>query len=124
MSAGSVEETREFTPRFDENGLLTVVVEDVETSETLMLAHANREAIERTLATGLAHFWSRSRGELWCKGETSGNTMRVQDVLVDCDQDALLYRVEMDGDRVACHTGRRRCFYRSLDPSTGRLSER
>ena len=103
-----------FRPRFDANGLLTVVVEDARTSETLMLAHADRQAVERTLATGVAHFWSRSRGELWRKGATSGNEMAVEAVLVDCDQDALLYRVTLGGEGAACHTGRRSCFYREV----------
>ena len=108
------DETNRFTPRFDADGLITVVVEDATTAETLMVAHANGEAIRMTLQTGVAHFWSRSRGELWRKGATSGNELAISEVRVDCDQDVLLYRVRVTGDRVACHTGRRSCFYRSL----------
>ena len=124
----SIEETDRLALRFDAAGLVTVVVEDADTSETLMLAHANDEAVQRTLDTGLAYFWSRSRRELWCKGATSGNTLAVIDVRVDCDQDALLYRVRVQGDGVACHTGRRSCFYRSVRSSgtltgTGSSSE-
>lgn len=108
------DETKRFAPRFNADGLITVVVEDATTAETLMVAHANGEAIRMTLQTGVAHFWSRSRGELWRKGATSGNELAISEVRVDCDQDVLLYRVRVTGDRVACHTGRRSCFYRSL----------
>ena len=109
----SRDETLEFLPRFDANGLVTVVVEDATSSRTLMVAHANAEAIERTRRTGFAHFWSRSRAALWRKGETSGDELRVESILVDCDQDVLLYRVTMMGEG-ACHTGRATCFYREL----------
>lgn len=118
----SVEETDRFAPKFDAAGLLTVVVEDAETRETLMLAHANREAVEATLRTNVAHFWSRSRQALWRKGETSGNELRVQAILVDCDQDALLYLITAGGEGVACHTGRRSCFYRELGSDGSSLS--
>lgn len=93
-------------------GLVPVVVQDVRTKEVLMLAYANRESLERTIATGIAHFWSRSRNKLWMKGETSGNVMRVVEIRVDCDGDSLLYLVEASGP--ACHTGSRSCFFRSL----------
>ncbi|MDJ0269104.1 MAG: phosphoribosyl-AMP cyclohydrolase [Aigarchaeota archaeon] len=100
--------------RFDSrDGLIPVVVQDVKTREVLMLAYANREALERTLSTGFAHFWSRTRRKLWMKGEESGNTQRVEKILVDCDADALVYLVTPSGP--ACHTGNRTCFYRSLD---------
>ena len=118
----SADETDRFEPRFDAAGLLTVVVEDADTSETLMLAHANAEALRATLDTGIAHFWSRSRNELWRKGETSGNELQIVDVLTDCDQDALLYRVRALGDGVACHTRRRSCFYRSVNSDGSSLS--
>ncbi len=99
--------------RFDSrDGLIPVVVQDADTREVLMLAYANREALERTLSTGFAHFWSRSRQKLWMKGEESGNTQRVEKILVDCDADALIYLVRPSGP--ACHTGNRTCFYRSL----------
>ena len=121
MSADAADETTELRPRFDAAGLVTAIVEDADTSETLMVAHMNADALDATLDTGVAHFWSRSRRELWRKGATSGNEMRVADVRIDCDQDAVLLRVRMEGDSVACHTGRRSCFYRSIDPSTRSL---
>ena len=98
--------------RFDEDGLVPVVAQDAATGEVLTLAYANREAVGTTLSTGEAHYFSRSRSELWRKGATSGNTQRVVEVRVDCDGDALLYRVEPRGP--ACHTGERTCFYTTL----------
>lgn len=97
---------------WDERGLVPVVVQDEGTGEVLMLAYADREAVSRTVETRLAHFWSRSRRRLWRKGETSGHVLHVAEVRVDCDADALLYRVTPQGP--ACHTGERSCFYRSL----------
>ena len=94
------------------DGLVTVVVQDMESSDVLMVAYANREAVEKTLESGLAHYYSTSRGKLWLKGESSGNTQRVHEVLVDCDGDALIYRVEQKGG--ACHKGYRTCFYRRV----------
>ncbi|MEM9596291.1 MAG: bifunctional phosphoribosyl-AMP cyclohydrolase/phosphoribosyl-ATP diphosphatase HisIE [Acidobacteriota bacterium] len=96
------------TLTYDDRGLLPVVAQDVATGAVLMLAYANREAVEKTLASGQAHFWSRSRKELWHKGATSGNTMEVLDVVADCDVDSLLYRVRPAGP--ACHRGTRTCF--------------
>ena len=98
--------------RFDGGGLVPVVAQDAATGDVLTLAYANREALEETLATGEAHFYSRSRRELWRKGETSGNTQRVVEVRLDCDGDAVLYRVEPRGP--ACHTGERTCFFTTL----------
>lgn len=98
--------------RFDDNGLVPVVAQDVNTGEVLTFAYANREAVEKTLESGEAHYYSRSRDELWLKGETSGNTQRVAEVRLDCDADALLYRVEPRGP--ACHTGERSCFFTAL----------
>lgn len=98
--------------RFDDNGLVPVIAQDADTGEVLTLAYANGEAVERTLATGEAHYYSRSRSELWRKGETSGNTQRVVEVRLDCDGDALLYRVEPRGP--ACHTGAGTCFFTAL----------
>jgi phosphoribosyl-ATP pyrophosphohydrolase/phosphoribosyl-AMP cyclohydrolase len=98
--------------RFDENGLVPVVAQDAQTGEVLTLAYASREAVEKTLQTNEAHYYSRSRDELWRKGETSGNTQRVVEVRLDCDGDALLYRVDPAGP--ACHTGERSCFFKSL----------
>jgi phosphoribosyl-AMP cyclohydrolase len=103
----------EFRPRFGSDGLLAAVVVDRTTKDVLMLAHMNREALDATLESGEAHFHSRSRGRLWKKGETSGNVLRVEEILVDCDQDALVLRVDAAGP--ACHTGANSCFYRRLD---------
>lgn len=103
------------TLRFDANGLLPVVVQDAGSGAVLMLAYANREAVEKTLATGQAHFWSRSRQALWKKGETSGNTLQVLEVTADCDGDALLVRALPAGP--TCHRGTRSCF----EPNPARL---
>lgn len=94
------------------NGLIPVVVQDAKTKEVLMLAYANEEALRRTLETGYAHYWSRSRNKLWMKGETSGNTQKIVEIRVDCDCDTLLYLVEQKGN--ACHTGHKSCFFRRL----------
>lgn len=102
-----------FMPKFDANGLLTGVVVDAASKDVLMVAFLNRAALDATLETGLAHFWSRSRQSLWCKGETSGNTLRVEQIRVDCDQDALVLVCAAAGP--ACHTGARSCFYRVLE---------
>ncbi|MHB9878311.1 phosphoribosyl-AMP cyclohydrolase [Pacificimonas sp. ICDLI1SI03] len=99
--------------KFNADGLVTAVATDVATGEVLMLAHMNAEAFRLTQETGKAHFWSRSRKSLWMKGETSGNVLRVREIRVDCDQDAVWLQVEPTGP--ACHTGRRSCFYRSVD---------
>lgn len=102
-----------FLPKFDTNGLLTAVVTDAGSGRVLMVAFMDREALERTCATGFAHFHSRSRGRLWKKGETSGHVLAVRRILVDCDQDALV--IEADPAGPACHTGASSCFYRELD---------
>jgi len=99
--------------RFDASGLAPAVAQDAATLQVLMLAYMNREALEKTLFTGRAHYWSRSRGELWLKGETSGNFQQVRSVHYDCDADALLLVVDPMGP--ACHTGQRTCFYRPVD---------
>jgi phosphoribosyl-AMP cyclohydrolase len=100
------------TPKFDANGLVTCVVADAGSGEVLMVAHMNAQALAHTIATGEAWYFSRSRGALWKKGETSGNTQRVLEMRVDCDQDAIVIKVEQRGG--ACHTGRRSCFYRAV----------
>jgi len=97
---------------FDENGLVPVIAQDVSTGEVLTLAYANREAVEKTLSSGEAYYYSRSRSQLWRKGATSGNTQRVVEVKLDCDDDALLYRVQPRGP--ACHTGQNSCFFTTL----------
>ena len=94
------------------NGLIPVVVQDAKTKETLMLAYANREAVEKTLTTGKGTYWSRSRNKLWIKGETSGNTQKIVSVTADCYFDALLYVVEQTGP--ACHTGKHSCFHNKM----------
>ncbi|MDE1975533.1 MAG: phosphoribosyl-AMP cyclohydrolase [Patescibacteria group bacterium] len=99
-------------PRFDKIGLVPVVVQNENNGAILMLAYADRRALEETLRTGLAHFYSRSRERLWKKGETSGNVMRVAGVSIDCDGDAVIYRVVPAGP--ACHTGKESCFWRSV----------
>ena len=103
-------------PRYDASGLLTAVVTDRGTGEVLMVAHMNAEALARTVATGEAHFWSRSRAALWKKGETSGNVLRVVDMRIDCDQDAVWLIVDPAGP--ACHTGAQSCFYRRIVGNT------
>ena len=107
-----------FMPRFD-SGLIVCVVTDAADGEVLMLAYMNAEALARTMETGEAWFWSRSRNELWRKGATSGNRFKVTELRVDCDQDALLMTVKVAGDGVACHTGRRSCFYRTVPLGKG-----
>ena len=99
--------------KFNEDGLIPVVVQDAKTKEVLMLAYANEEALRKTFETGFAHYFSRSRKKLWMKGEESGNVQKVIEVRVDCDEDALLYIVEQKG--VACHTGNYSCFFRKLE---------
>lgn len=105
----------QFMPKYDAAGLVTAVVQDAASGEVLMVAHMDVEALDATRETGLAHFHSRSRGRLWQKGETSGNVLRVEQVLVDCDQDSLVLKVTPAGP--ACHTGARSCFYRVIDGS-------
>lgn len=99
--------------QFDQNGLIPAVVQDASSGEVLMLAYMNAESLRRTLESGQAWFWSRSRQELWHKGATSGNFLNVKAILKDCDEDALVVKVEPLGP--ACHTGERSCFYRELE---------
>lgn len=96
------------------DGLLPAIVQDYQTNEVLMLAYINKQAWEKTLETGKAHYWSRSRNQLWLKGETSGHVQNIHDILIDCDDDTVIYKVEQLGG-AACHTGHRSCFYRQLD---------
>jgi phosphoribosyl-AMP cyclohydrolase len=111
LSKHDIEEGLAFSPRFDVNGLVTVVVTDAKSGDVLMVAHMNQEALHKTVASGEAWYYSRSRKALWKKGETSGHIQRVVELRVDCDQDALWLKVEQQGEG-ACHTGRRSCFYR------------
>ena len=108
-----LEEGRAFTPRFDKAGLIPAVVSDEAGGGVLMFAYMNAESLRRTIASGEAHFWSRSRNALWRKGETSGNRLLVQELLTDCDQDVIWVKARLSG-QAACHTGRPSCFYRRI----------
>ena len=112
-----IEEGLTFKPKFDASGLLTCVATDAATSEVLMVAHMNDEALRKTIASGEAWYFSRSRNALWRKGESSGHVQRVVEMRTDCDQDAVWIRVEQAG--AACHTGRRSCFYRAVTAGEG-----
>jgi phosphoribosyl-AMP cyclohydrolase len=113
-SPDEVETGLVFQPRFDADGLIPAIVTDAASGEVLMFAWMNAEALAQTLETGIGHFWSRSRGRPWKKGEESGNLLRVSEVRTDCDQDVVWLKVSVEGAGVACHTGERSCFYRSL----------
>ena len=108
-------------PRFDANGLIAAIATHADTGEVLMFAWMNAEALEKTLSTGEAHYFSRSRNELWHKGATSGQIQQVAEVRVDCDQDAVWLKVRPQGDGGACHTGARSCFYRVVE--NGKLKD-
>ena len=117
---GSVQdETEELRPKFNADGLIAAIAQDAETHQVLMLAWMNADALQATLDTGQATYWSRSRQSLWRKGETSGHTQEVVNIQIDCDQDAVLLKVRQSGG--ACHTGRRSCFYRSVSNGSGQL---
>jgi phosphoribosyl-AMP cyclohydrolase len=111
-AVADLEEGLVLTPKFDADGLVTCVATDAASGEVLMVAHMNAEALKKTIATGQAWYFSRSRGALWRKGETSGHTQRVVEMRIDCDQDAIWIKVEQVGG--ACHTGRHSCFYRAV----------
>lgn len=112
-ASAEIEEGTTLKPKFDADGLVTAVATDAATGELLMVAHMNAEALAKTIASGEAHYFSRSRRKLWRKGEDSGHAQRVVELRVDCDQDAVWLRVEQAGPG-ACHTGRRSCFYRAV----------
>ena len=116
IDARTREQGTDFLPKFDEKGLLSAVVVHAETSKVLMVAFMDREALDATIESGDAHFHSRSRGRLWKKGETSGHVLKVEEILVDCDQDALVLRCRPLGP--TCHTGARSCVYRRLEDGT------
>jgi len=120
--AAALERGAVLAPRFDANGLIAAIAQHAETGEVLMIAWMNAEALRRTLDTGEAHYFSRSRQALWHKGDTSGQVQKVTEVRVDCDQDAVLLKVLPQGDGGACHVGFRACFYRVVED--GRLVER
>lgn len=115
----ALESGNDLTPRFDANGLITAVVTDADNGQLLMVAHMNSEALQLTIESGDAWYWSRSRSELWRKGATSGHTQAVEELRIDCDQDAVWLQVRQTGP--ACHTGERSCFYRAVRSPDGRL---
>ena len=119
LNHDALEEGKAFAPRFDAQGLLTVVTTEVDTSDVLMVAHMNAEALSLTLETGIAHYWSRSRKSIWKKGETSGELQEVVELRTDCDQDCLVMVVRQTGRGAACHTGRKSCFYRRIEMVEG-----
>ncbi|MEL7111126.1 MAG: phosphoribosyl-AMP cyclohydrolase [Pseudomonadota bacterium] len=121
LKGAEQDETTELRPKFNADGLIAAIAQDVETHEVLMLAWMNETALRATLETGRGTYWSRSRQELWVKGETSGHTQIVESVEIDCDQDAILLKVRQSGG--ACHTGRKSCFYRTINPDTLRLAQ-
>jgi len=116
------EEGGDFAPRFDDRGLIAVITTDIISGALLMFAYMNEQALNLSLQTGIAHYWSRSRQKLWKKGETSGNMQHIVQIHVDCDQDALWLKVRVAGDGVTCHTGRTSCFYRSLRLKDGAIA--
>lgn len=119
--ANDLEEGLTFQPRFDSAGVIPAIVTDADTGQVLMFAFMNAEALQLSLETEIAHFWSRSRGRLWKKGEDSGNRLQIIEMRTDCDQDVIWMRVRIEGHGAACHTGRRTCFYRRvvLEPESG-----
>lgn len=114
MMHPDTEETNKLSPNFDKNGLIAAIAQDHETKEILMLAWMNEEALRKTIETGEAHYWSRSRGELWHKGAMSGAVQTIREIRIDCDQDAVILLVSQAGTG-ACHTGRSTCFYRTIE---------
>lgn len=113
-TTAEIEQGLTFTPKFDAEGYIPAIASDHRTGEVVMFAFMNRQALALTIETGVAHFWSRSRNRLWKKGEESGNFLRLRELRTDCDQDVVWMRVEVAGNGVACHTGARSCFYRSI----------
>ena len=107
-----IEKTTVLTPKFDSNGLIGAIAQDAATGQILMFAYMNRQALEKTIRTGRVTYFSRSRGKLWTKGEQSGHSQRVEEILVDCDQDCLVIKVSAEGGQ--CHAGYRSCFYRRI----------
>ncbi len=110
----NIEETNAFSPKFDANGLITAIAQDARTGQILMVAYMNQEALQQTIKTGVATYYSRSRKKLWKKGEQSGHIQKVQQIFVDCDQDCIVLKVSVDAGQ--CHVGYQSCFYRALKP--------
>ncbi|OGL42028.1 MAG: phosphoribosyl-AMP cyclohydrolase [Candidatus Schekmanbacteria bacterium RIFCSPHIGHO2_02_FULL_38_11] len=106
--------------RYDENGLIPAIIQDIENNEVLMMAYMDKTAFELTLKTGRAHYWSRSRKKYWMKGESSGHTQEVKEIYFDCDKDTLLIKIKQNV--AACHNGYRSCFYRKMDAKTGEVA--
>ena len=113
MSTGKqIEQSSEFTPQFDSKGLIPTITQDAKTGQILMLAYMNNEALQQTIETGFATYYSRTRGRLWKKGEQSGHVQKIEQILVDCDQDCILLKVTVEAGQ--CHTGHQSCFYRAI----------
>lgn len=112
----NIEETNTLSPKFDADGLITAIAQDARTSQILMVAYMNKEALQQTIKTGIATYYSRSRKKLWKKGEQSGHIQKVRQILVDCDQDCLVLKVSVDAGQ--CHVGYQSCFYRALKPGS------
>ncbi len=125
-TSDAIENGDSLMPKFDADGLIPVITQDASSGEVLMFAWMNAEALTRTIQTGQAWYWSRSRKAFWRKGETSGQSQTVQDIRIDCDQDVLLLKVKVGGDGGACHVGYRSCFFRAvpLGPADGPLTLR
>lgn len=125
LDHAALEEGTAFAPRFDANGLITVVTVEAGSNDVLMVAHMNAQTLSLTLETGVAHYWSRSRQSIWKKGETSGELQEVVELRTDCDQDCLVMTVRQTGRGAACHTGRKSCFYRhvTVDAGEARLED-
>lgn len=115
LSKQQLESGNEFAPRFNQDGLIAAIVTDAAGGGVLMFAYMNEEALRLTIETGEAHFWSRSRGKLWRKGETSGNVLSIREMRIDCDQDCIWLMADIRGEAAACHTGRQSCFYRRIE---------
>ena len=115
-SKQNIEEGTEFIPKFDDNGLITAIAQDAKTGQILMVAYMNRQALDLTIQTGYATYFSRARQKLWKKGQESGHFQKVEQILVDCDQDCLLLKVTADAGQ--CHVGYQSCFYRALSKGT------
>lgn len=114
-----IEEGAGFAPKFDADGLIVCIAQEAASGEILMVAYMNAQALKLTLETGIAHYWSRSRNQLWRKGDTSGQVQTVVEARMDCDQDAILLKIVAGGDGKACHTGRKSCFYRRIVTKDG-----
>ena len=119
MAAEPIEEGLEFVPKFDDNGLIRVIAQDADSGQVLMAAYMNRQALDLTIETGYAVYFSRSRQKLWKKGEESGHFQKVRQILVDCDQDCLLLKVTVDAGQ--CHVGYQSCFYRALKKGSSKM---